>query len=86
MLDIKVAGPGCRNCIELESRVKQALEELQAEATLTKITDYQDIAKAGIMMTPGLIINGKVLLQGKLPPVSALKTCIVEAAKGNSEK
>jgi small redox-active disulfide protein 2 len=86
MLEIKVAGPGCRNCIELESRVKQALEELQAEATVMKITDYQDIARAGIMMTPGLIIDGKVLSQGKLPPVSALKTCIVEAMKESNEK
>jgi len=81
MLDIKVVGPGCRNCIELESRVKKALAELQAEATVMKITDYQDIAKAGILTTPGLIINGKVILQGKLPSVGIVKTYIVEAAK-----
>lgn len=86
MLDIKVAGPGCRNCIELESRVKQALEELQSEATMMKITDYQDIAKAGIMMTPGLIINGKVVLQGKVPTVSVVKGYIAVAMKENSEK
>ena len=86
MLDIKVAGPGCRNCIELENRVKQALEELQTEATVMKITDYQDIAKAGIMMTPGLIINGKVVLQGKVPTVGIVKGYIAEAANGNSEK
>lgn len=81
MLDIKVAGPGCRNCIELESRVKQALEELQTEATVMKITDYQDIAKAGIMMTPGLIINGKVVLQGKVPTVGVAKGLILESIK-----
>ena len=81
MLDIKVAGPGCRNCIELENRVKQALEELQAEATVMKISDYQDIARVGIMMTPGLIIAGKVLLQGKLPTVGVVKNYIVEAMK-----
>jgi small redox-active disulfide protein 2 len=86
MLDIKVLGPGCRNCQELEARVKQALLELQAEATVMKVTDYQDIARAGIMMTPGLIIDGKVLSQGKLPPVGTLKTCIVEAMKESSEK
>ena len=81
MLEIKVAGPGCRNCIELESRVKQALEELQAEATVMKITDYQDIARAGIMMTPGLIINGKVVLQGKVPTVGVAKGLILESIK-----
>ena len=84
MLDIKVLGPGCRNCQELEARVKQALTELQAEATVMKITDYQDIAKAGIMMTPGLIINGKVVLQGKVPTVGIVKGYIVEAM--NSKK
>jgi len=51
---------------------------------LIKITDYQDIAKAGIMMTPGLIINGKVVLQGKVPTVGIVKGYIAEAMK--SEK
>lgn len=86
MLDVKVAGPGCRNCIELESRVKQALEELQAEATVTKISDYQEIAKAGIMMTPGLIINGKVVLQGKVPTVGIAKGYLLDAMKEGSGK
>ncbi len=81
MLDIKVAGPGCRNCQELEARVKEALAELQAEATVMKITDFQDIAKAGILTTPGLIVNGKVVLQGKLPSVSVVKGLILESLR-----
>lgn len=81
MLDIKVAGPGCRNCIELESRVKQALMELQAEATVMKVTDFKDIAALGILMTPGLVVNGKVVSQGKLPTVTILRNMITEAAR-----
>lgn len=81
MLNIKVAGPGCRNCQELEARVKQALAELQAEATVMKITDYQDIAKAGILTTPGLIVNDRVVLQGKLPSVGIVKNLILEALR-----
>lgn len=81
MLDIKVAGPGCRNCIELESRVKEALVELQAEATVMKVTDFKDIAALGILMTPGLVINGKVVLQGKLPTVAILRNMITEAGR-----
>ena len=81
MLEIKVAGPGCRNCQELEARVKQALEELKAEATLMKITDFQDIARAGILTTPGLIVNGKVVLQGKLPSVGIVKNLLLEAMR-----
>jgi small redox-active disulfide protein 2 len=81
MLDIKVAGPGCRNCLELEARVKQALEELQAEATLRKVTDFKEIAALGILMTPGLIINGKAVVQGKLPSVGIVKNLILEAVR-----
>ncbi len=81
MLDIKVAGPGCRNCIELESRVKQALMELQAEATVMKVTDFKEIAALGILMTPGLVVNGKVVLQGKLPTVTILRNMITDAAR-----
>ncbi len=81
MLDIRVAGPGCRNCQELEARVKQALVELQAEATVMKITDFQDIAKAGVLTTPGLIVNGKVVLQGKLPSVGIVRNLLLEAIR-----
>lgn len=81
MLEIKVAGPGCRNCQELEARVKQALLELQVEATVMKITDFQDMARAGVLTTPGLIVNGKVVLQGKLPSVGIVKNLILEAIR-----
>ncbi len=83
-LDIRVAGPGCRNCQELESRVIKALEELNLDATVMKVTDYSEIAALGILMTPGLIINGKVVLQGKVPTVGIVKGYIAEAVK--SEK
>ncbi|MGC8722436.1 MAG: thioredoxin family protein [Acidobacteriota bacterium] len=80
-LDIRIAAPGCRNCQELESRVIKALEELQAEATVVKVTDFKDIAALGIFMTPGLIINGKAVLQGKLPSVGIVKELILEAMR-----
>lgn len=80
-LNIRVAGPGCRNCQELEARAKQALAELNLEATVIKITDFQEIAKAGILTTPGLIVNGKVVLQGKVPTVGIVKNLILEAVR-----
>jgi len=81
MLDIKIAGPGCNNCEELAARVKRVLEELQTEATLAKLTDYKDIAASGVMMTPGLIVNGKVLCQGKLPTERIIKNWLLEALR-----
>jgi small redox-active disulfide protein 2 len=82
MLDIKVVGPGCKNCVELDTRVKKVVQDMQIEATLSKISDYVEIAKCGVFMTPGLIINGKVVLQGKLPSEGIIKQYILDAMKG----
>ncbi len=78
-LDIRVAGPGCKNCKELEARVHAALAELEAEATVTKLTEFMDISAAGVLTTPGLIINGTVAIQGRVPTVEAIKGLITAA-------
>lgn len=79
MVTIQVAGPGCKNCTELEARARQAVAEMGLDATVSKITDYQAIAAAGVMMTPGLIVDGKVVLQGKLPTVGIVKNLLRDA-------
>ncbi len=72
-MQIKVLGPGCPNCQDLARRVHQALTELNMEAAVTKVTDYAEIAKY-IMMTPGVVIDGKVYHEGKpLPTVEQIK-------------
>lgn len=81
MVNIKVVGPGCKNCIELEKRVKNVVKELQIEATITKISDFEEIAKSGILMIPALIINGNIAIQGKLPSEGIIKNYINEATK-----
>lgn len=81
MVDIKVVGPGCSKCVELHERVKKVVVEMEVEANVSKISDYAEIAKAGVFMTPGLIINGKVVLQGKLPSEGIIKNLIAEAMK-----
>jgi small redox-active disulfide protein 2 len=80
-MEIKVLGPGCPNCQELERRVKQALEELKVEAKVTKVTDYAEIGKY-IMTTPGVVINEKVKHEGKpLPQKDKIKQWIQEENK-----
>lgn len=77
-MEIKVLGPGCPNCQELERRVKQALNDLKVEAKVIKVTDFKDIVKY-IMMTPGVVINEKVKHSGKpLPKVEQIKVWINE--------
>lgn len=81
-MEIKVLGPGCPNCQELEKRVKRALEELNLPAQITKVTDYKDIGKY-VMMTPGLVVDEKVVHSGKpLPRVDKIKEWIKAAQAG----
>jgi small redox-active disulfide protein 2 len=72
-MKIEVLGPGCHNCKKLEQDVQKALSELNIEASVVKITDIKEISSYGILMTPGLVINGKVYSSGKIPTVATLK-------------
>lgn len=74
---INVLGPGCANCHKLEEMAKQAVKELGIEAKIEKITDIVQIAMHGILSTPGLIINGKIMHSGKpLPSLDKMKELI----------
>jgi small redox-active disulfide protein 2 len=77
---VKVLGPGCTNCITLERRTRQALADLGVDATVEKVTDYGQIAAYGVMSTPGLVIDEQVVVQGRVPTVSALTRLLSESA------
>lgn len=71
-MNIKVLGPGCPNCVRLENLCNEVVEELGIDAQVEKITDINEYGKYGVMLTPGLVVNGKVLLQGKVPTKATL--------------
>jgi small redox-active disulfide protein 2 len=71
-MDIQVLGPGCRNCITLEERVNEALEQLGADAAVSKVTDPAAIAAAGVIATPALVVDGRLVLAGSVPSVRRL--------------
>lgn len=73
MKDIKVLGPGCKRCQATEDMVKAAAGELGVPATIEKVTDYAEMAKYGIVSTPGIVIDGKVVHAGGLPKEDDLK-------------
>jgi small redox-active disulfide protein 2 len=83
-MEIKVLGPGCANCHKMEEMTKTAVKELGINAQVMKITDIGEIARHGILSTPGLIINGKVKHSGKpLPSIEKVKELIQgESVKG----
>ncbi len=72
MLNIKVLGPGCANCINLEKLCREVVSENSIDAEIEKVTDYKEIMSYGILSTPGLVVNEKVVLSGKLPTKSTL--------------
>jgi len=78
MMQIKVLGPGCKNCKTLEKVVMDAVAELKVDANVEKVEDMGKIVEAGVLMTPGLIINGKLKSTGKVPKMDAVKKMIQE--------
>lgn len=75
---IEVLGTGCPRCKEVERRTLQALAELNVPADVRKVADIREIAARRILGTPGLIIDGKIKSQGRLPSVAEIKSWIEE--------
>lgn len=66
-------GPGCANCRDLEKNVEVALAELDMEAQVEHVTDYAAILTYGVMSTPGLVIDGRVVVSGRVPSKEEIK-------------
>jgi len=81
MLDIKVIGSGCANCQKVESLVREVMAEHKLEGKIEKVTDRDRYADYGLMMTPGLWINGKLVSSGKIPAKSSIEHWLLEAIK-----
>lgn len=75
-MEIKILGTGCANCKNLEKATINALAEMNLDANVVKEEDITKIMGYGIMRTPGLVINEKVVLSGRVPSVNELKEII----------
>lgn len=75
-MEIKVLGTGCANCKALEKAVINALAEMDIAANVKKVEDIQKIMSYGVMRTPCLVINEKVVLSGRVPTSKELKEII----------
>ncbi len=79
MLSIKVLGSGCANCHKVEGLAKQAAAQLALEVKIEMVTDMKEIMRYGVMNTPGIVINEKVVSMGRVPALSQMTTMITSA-------
>jgi small redox-active disulfide protein 2 len=75
-MDIKVLGSGCAKCKTLEKVTREAVEQLNLDATIEKVEDIQKIIEYGVMITPALVVDGEVVLKGSVPKVDKLKVLL----------
>lgn len=66
-MDIKVLGPGCTKCLTLERRVREVVAQRGLDATVTKVDDIMEIMAYGVMSTPALVVDGTVVVKGRVP-------------------
>lgn len=78
-MDIKVLGPGCAKCHSLEKTVKEAVAALNIDVKIEEVKDMKEIMQYPILMTPGLVINGKVVMSGKVPSRAEVERYIKDA-------
>jgi small redox-active disulfide protein 2 len=67
MVSVKVLGTGCKKCQTLEAKVRDLVAVNNIDATVEKVTDINEMMNYGIMITPGLVINEKVVSAGIIP-------------------
>ena len=70
---IKILGSGCNNCVNLERVTREAVADLGLDATFEKVTDYPAIIGYGVMSTPGLVVDEKVVLSGRVPTAAKVR-------------
>jgi len=75
---VKVLGSGCANCVKLEENAKLAAKELGLEAEFVKVKDMEGIASYGIMRTPGLVVDEKVVSYGKVLTTDQIKALLLK--------
>ena len=77
-MEIKILGPGCANCKILDKLTHEVVEKNGISATITKVEDIMEILKYGVMSTPALVVDEKVILKGRVPSLDELKQLLTK--------
>lgn len=78
-LELKILRPGCMNCKRLAENAEAAARELEAAFEMEKVTDVRQMVSYGIRRTPALVVNGKVAVEGRVPPPQELMSILAQA-------
>ncbi len=71
-MEIKVIGEGCEKCDKLYENTCLAVKELGLEASIDKVEDLMDIVRLGVMTTPSVMVDGKIIISGRVPKVKEI--------------
>ena len=76
---IKILGPGCANCENLERNAREAAVMLGIDATVEKVTDRAEFARYGLLFTPGLVVDEKLVSGGRVPTAAEITTLLADS-------
>ena len=79
-MNIKILGPGCANCVNLERVTREAVTTLDLDAHIEKVTDYAAIVGYGVMRTPALVVDEQVVLSGRVPTAAQVRELLAPAS------
>jgi len=82
-MKIQIAGPGCPRCQTTEKNVINACAQMNLTADISHIYDVKEFAKIGVRFTPAVIVDGKIVVSGKVPTVEELTTILGQAGSGS---
>ena len=78
-MEIKILGPGCARCNQLEQTVKDVVKELHIDANIEEVKDIKKIIEYPVLTTPGLVVNGEVVCSGRVPAKAEVTQLIINA-------
>ena len=78
-MNIKILGPGCGRCQQLEKTAKEVVKELGIDASVEEVKDMRQIIAYNVMMTPGLVIDEQVVSSGKVPSKAEVTQLVIDA-------
>ena len=77
-MEIKILGPGCAKCKTLDKLTRDVVEKNGIDATITKVEDIMEIIKYGVMSTPALVVDEKVVVRGRVPSSDEIKQLLTK--------